>query len=106
MEPLDRPALRELCANDDALVREVLEVFERELQRLFGDVRDAVTAGDAEAIRRSAHRLKGALTAVVARPATACAHALEVGGPAGAHERLEALEHEVQMLTAALAPRP
>ena len=83
MEPLDWSALRENCAGDEALVNEVLELFRAEVGALLQDVGKAVGAGDAQAIRRTAHRLKGALVSLGAKPSTEGAQALEVCGGSG-----------------------
>lgn len=82
-EPLDWNALRENCAGDEALVNEVLELFRQEAEALIADVRVAVKAGDALTIKRSAHRLKGALVSLGARPSVEAARALEIAGTSG-----------------------
>lgn len=83
MEPLDWSALRENCAGDESLVNEVLELFRAEADALLTDVGKAVAAGDSVAVKRSAHRLKGALVSLGARPSTEAARALEFSGAAG-----------------------
>ncbi len=102
MQPLNWTALKANCAGDEHLVSEVLVTFRREQEPLVRAVRDAVDAGDAEAIRRAAHRLKGALLTIAAQPSIDAAHALEFGGADGARERFATLEAELRMLTAVL----
>ncbi|MBL8909456.1 MAG: Hpt domain-containing protein [Archangium sp.] len=79
-EPLDWNALRENCAGDESLVNEVLELFRQEAEALIADVRVAVKNGDALTIKRTAHRLKGALVSLGARPSVEAARALEIAG--------------------------
>ncbi|MDP1827301.1 MAG: Hpt domain-containing protein [Archangium sp.] len=83
MEPLDWGALRENCAGDESLVNEVLDLFRGEAGALLSDVGKAIDAGDAVAVKRAAHRLKGALVSLGARPSTERARALEACGGAG-----------------------
>ncbi len=102
MEPLDWNALRENCAGDEALVNEVLDLFRGEADGLVRDVNKAITAGDALAVKRAAHRLKGALVSLGAKPATEGARALEVCGGTGdlapAPALYAQLEHEMTRL--------
>jgi HPt (histidine-containing phosphotransfer) domain-containing protein len=99
MEPLDWSSLRENCAGDESLVNEVLELFRREAEELMGDVRTAVTARDPQAIKRTAHRLKGALVSLAAKPCVEAARALEM---AGAERELEGVDGAVAKLDSEL----
>lgn len=83
MEPIDWNALRENCAGDEGLVTEVLDLFLGEAGAMLADIDAAVKAGDAVAVKRSAHRIKGALVSLAARPSTEAARALEVTGASG-----------------------
>lgn len=102
MEPLDWDALKENCAGDDSLVKEVLELFRSEAASLLADVGQAVVSKDAVAIRRSAHRLKGALVSLAAKPATEAAKALESAGAqgdvSGSDGMFETLKTEMERL--------
>ena len=80
MEPLDWGSLRENCAGDEGLVHEVLDLFRKEADSLLNDVRTAVAAKDALQVKRTAHRLKGALVSLAARPSVEAAKALELAG--------------------------
>ncbi len=80
MEPLDWNALRENCAGDESLVTEVLELFRKESDGLLSDVRTAVQTKDALAVKRSAHRLKGALVSLGAMPSVEASRLLEKAG--------------------------
>jgi HPt (histidine-containing phosphotransfer) domain-containing protein len=83
MDVIDWQALADNCAGDEGLVNEVLELFQKESPELLGDVCRAVDAREAVAIKRSAHRLKGALMSLAAQPASAVARELEVAGAEG-----------------------
>lgn len=107
MEPLDWSALRENCAGDDGLITEVLELFRDEAGAMLADIGAAVKSGDAVAIRRTAHRLKGALVSLAALPATEAARALELAGANGdlsdTGEQFARLEHELGRVIADIA---
>jgi two-component system, sensor histidine kinase and response regulator len=102
MEPLDWNALRENCAGDESLVNEVLDLFRAEADALVSDVGVAITSGDAVGVKRAAHRLKGALVSLGAKPATEGARALEICGGSGdlspAPALYATLEHEMTRL--------
>ena len=91
MEPLDWSALRENCAGDESLVNEVLELFRKEADALLGDVGTAVRARDALAVKRTAHRLKGAVVSLGARPCVEASRALELAGSGGDLAAVDAL---------------
>jgi HPt (histidine-containing phosphotransfer) domain-containing protein len=109
MEPLDWNALRENCAGDDALVNEVLDLFRKEAAGLLGDVRTAVVSNETVAVKRSAHRLKGALVSLGAAPSVAAARELErLGSEGGAPASrfaaaFDLLESEMARLMAAIS---
>ena len=91
MEPLDWDALRENCAGDEGLVNEVLELFRKEADALLADVRNAVASADAVGVKRTAHRLKGALVSLGARPSVEAARALELAGSGNQLEGTQAM---------------
>lgn len=100
MEPLDWNSLRENCAGDESLVNEVLELFRREAEELMSDVRAAVAARDPLAIKRTAHRLKGALVSLAAKPCVDAARLLEL---AGSERDLSTVDASVAKLDVELA---
>lgn len=106
MEPVDWDSLRENCAGDESLVVEVLDLFRKEADVLVGDIAKAVGAADAVAVKRTAHRLKGALVSLGAKPSTDLARALEVCGSGGdlttAPELFAQLQHEIARLLTAI----
>jgi HPt (histidine-containing phosphotransfer) domain-containing protein len=107
MNAIDWNTLRENCAGDESLVNEVLALFQGEAGAMLADIGAAVKAQDALAIKRTAHRLKGALVSLAAAPATEAARALELAGAAGALDEAAThypkLEQEMQRLLQALA---
>lgn len=96
MEPLDWGLLREQCAGDESLVSEVVDLYRREWAALFHDVQQAVAAGDLPTMRRSAHRLKGALLSLAASPSASLAQRLELEAAALPGESLKALLAELK----------
>lgn len=109
MDVIDWNALKENCAGDDGLVNEILELFRKEGPTLLADVQRAVAARDALAIKRTAHRLKGALVSLAAHPATALAKDLEHSGAQNELSRVgdlqSQLDHEMARLMGALSAR-
>jgi signal transduction histidine kinase/HPt (histidine-containing phosphotransfer) domain-containing protein len=92
---------------DRELLAELAEIFRNECPRLLNDVRRAVVAGDAKALERAAHALKGSVTNFRADSAFQAAFSLEVMAREGrlddAGQRLAELDFELEQLVAALA---
>lgn len=109
MDVIDWNSLKENCAGDDGLVNEILELFRKEGPALLADVQRAVVAADGQAIKRTAHRLKGALVSLAAHPATAVAKELEHAGAQNELARVgdlqKQLETEMARLMGALSAR-
>ncbi len=105
-DPIDWNALRDNCAGDESLVNEVLELFRTEGPLLLADVATAVKLNDANAVKRTAHRLKGALASLAAHPCVTSSRELELMGTKGelsnAAEMYRQLEREMHRLLAAL----
>jgi HPt (histidine-containing phosphotransfer) domain-containing protein len=110
MDVIDWGALKENCAGDESLVKEILELFQKEGPVLLADVRTAVGKREGIAIKRSAHRLKGALVSLGAVPATSLARELEQAGQENDLERAPTLQRrlevEMERLLATLQSRP
>lgn len=71
---------RDAGADDpDETLRALLDVFQRDAAALMDDVRGAAAAGDADAVRRLAHALKGCALAAGARALAAVSAELETG---------------------------
>lgn len=107
MEPLDWNSLKENCAGDESLVQEVLELFRKESTGLLDDVRKAVASKDPLQVKRSAHRLKGALVSLGAMPSVAAARDLEKQGSDGDGSKFDptfaTLEKEMARLLSAIS---
>jgi HPt (histidine-containing phosphotransfer) domain-containing protein len=82
-EIIDRTVLDEIRAIDSALLDEVVAIFAGEAPQQIAAVRAALASGDAGAIERAAHRLKGVALGVGARALAATAAAIERSGRAG-----------------------
>jgi signal transduction histidine kinase/CheY-like chemotaxis protein/HPt (histidine-containing phosphotransfer) domain-containing protein len=108
--PLDRAAALDRLGGDEELFAEVAGVFLGDAPKLLSDLRAAVAAGDAFAVQRSAHGLKGAVGYVGGTPAATAAAALEKIGAAGAltdaPHALAVLAAEIDRLSSALAQLP
>ena len=104
--PFDPAETLARVGGDPALYKSVVRVFLDAHETLLGTVRDAVSAGDAEALFRAAHSLKGTVSNFSAVRATEAAGDLEASGRAGdltgTEQKLAALESAVGALTAAL----
>jgi CheY-like chemotaxis protein/HPt (histidine-containing phosphotransfer) domain-containing protein len=79
----DRAAALERCGDDADLLRELIDMFLTEIRVWMFDLGRAVEAGDAEAIKRLAHTIKGAVGTFGAQPAYEAAFRLETIGKEG-----------------------
>ncbi len=59
---IDRERLRMEFAGDEDILRELRDVFMGELPKMMSAIEAAVRAGDAHAVERAAHTLKGAVS--------------------------------------------
>jgi HPt (histidine-containing phosphotransfer) domain-containing protein len=91
---------------DEALTRQLVSLFLTECPRMMAAVRESVSGGSADTIRRAAHAFKGSVSNFTDRGAVLTAFELESMGRDGrvaeAPEALAKLEHEVTALTARL----
>jgi signal transduction histidine kinase/DNA-binding response OmpR family regulator len=78
---LDRSALDEALGEE--IVDELIATFFRESPRQVSQIRDAIGTGDANALRETAHSLKGAAGAITALRVADAAATLEAAGRAG-----------------------
>jgi signal transduction histidine kinase/DNA-binding response OmpR family regulator len=101
----DVRAALEQVGGDEQFLNEVIALFQREATRLLGEVRAAITRGDAATLRRTAHALKGSAGYVGARPTVEAAQRLETLGTQGdlaeAANALADLEREFDRFRAA-----
>jgi CheY-like chemotaxis protein len=104
--PLDSEFLAtyrdENAADPDETLRELLEVFFRDAERLIGDLRRAAMAGFTAAVPRVAHALKGCALAAGARAIAGVCAQLETGTLSAA-EGVARLEVELTRVRAAAA---
>jgi CheY-like chemotaxis protein/HPt (histidine-containing phosphotransfer) domain-containing protein len=102
--PVDVAAALDLVGGDASLLQEVLDILAAEWPDRRAALREAYARGDATALSRAAHGLKGACRSVAAGPAAELAGRLEAvtagGGLDGAREALAALEAGVDRLVA------
>ena len=75
-------ALTRVCGNL-ALLRELAELFLEDSPRWLGDIRSALRSGDAAALRRAAHTLRGSVGSLGSRLAEQAAGQLESLAHAG-----------------------
>jgi CheY-like chemotaxis protein len=87
----------------DASVRDaVLALFQGDAPALVQSIQTAASAGDGDALRAGAHKLKGMLLTVWARPAADVAAALESAARADERQRFGPLVGELQSQVAHL----
>ncbi len=106
-EPIDTASALARVEGDVELLKEMVALFLKELPELLTTLREAVTAGNARAVERAAHKLKGSVGNFAAPPAFEAALKLEVMGRTGSLSEAEpaygALEKEIKRLKSALA---
>ena len=92
---------------DEALMCELIRIFEDELEAMWDALRTAAGRGDAEAIYESAHRLKGLVGNFCARRAWDCATELNERvkheDPGDMSEAVDSFERELRLLEASLS---
>jgi HPt (histidine-containing phosphotransfer) domain-containing protein len=103
---LDRSEALERVGGDTALLGELIELFLAESVQLRRDLAEALRAGDASKLGRTAHTLKGAVSTFGAHAAREAAERLERLGRAGeladAAGAVTHLESELERLGPAL----
>ena len=88
-EPIDTASALARVEGDVELLKELVALFLTDLPEMLTSLREAVTAGDANAIERAAHRLKGSVGNFAAQPAFEAALKLEVLGRDGRLSKAE-----------------
>jgi HPt (histidine-containing phosphotransfer) domain-containing protein len=103
---LDRTAALDRIGGDEELLREIAGLFLSEYPSLIAEIRVAVQIGDARALERSAHSLKGSVANFEACAAVDAAFRLESMGRNGNLDQtasaLAALEAAFEALHPAL----
>ena len=107
--PFEWEAALERVGGDEAMLRDLAEMFFAECPKLMQQVREHIAGADGPALRRAAHTLKGSAHVFGADAAAKSAHRLEEIGReeafADAAEALALLEDEVARLLPALRER-
>ncbi len=116
--PFEWDAALENVGGDEAMLRELAEMFFAECPKLMQQIREHIASADGPELRRAAHTLKGSAHVFGAAAAAAAAHRLEEIGREGfdgelsrteafadAEEALALLEDEVARLLPALRER-
>ncbi len=101
---LDRSIALERVGGDEELLREIAGLFLAEYPTLLRDIRVALEKADAEALERSAHSLKGAVSNFEARRAFEAAFRLETMGRTKNLDRAPAALTELEEVLRALHP--
>ena len=103
---LDRAEVLRHVGGDEELLREMVQVFLDECPRLVADVREGITRGDGVKLKRSAHKLRGALSIFGVPETCAAVEQLETLGRAAdlanAQPILAAVEAHINQLLPAL----
>jgi HPt (histidine-containing phosphotransfer) domain-containing protein len=104
--PVDVVELRRQLGDDDELIAETIQIFLEDYPLQLQHVAAAVATSDAQALRRSAHALRGAASNLWAVHVVEIARRLERQGESGAlggaEELVARLEGEMARLAAAL----
>ena len=104
--PFEWDAALESVGGDEAMLRDLAEMFFTECPKLMQQIREHIAGADGSELRRAAHTLKGSAHVFGAEEAADAAHRLEEIGReeafADAEEALALLEDEVARLLPAL----
>jgi len=97
---LDRQLALSRVGGDLDLLKEIAHLFVEDYPKLLKDLQQAIASGDAVAVERTAHGLKGSVSTFGARTAMEAARSIESLGRA---RQLSGLHPLLQTLEAALA---
>ena len=107
--PFEWDAALENVGGDEAMLRDLVEMFFAECPKLIQQIREHIAGAEGPELRRAAHTLKGSAHVFGAAEAVEAAHRLEEIGReeafADAEEALALLEDEVARLLPALRER-
>ncbi|RMG45192.1 MAG: Hpt domain-containing protein [Acidobacteria bacterium] len=102
--PVDLAEGLQRAGNDRAFYKELLEMLVADLPRQAAEMRTALERGDLEALRRTAHAVKGAAASLAAGTARELAFQIETfarsGRPDGIAPLITDLEQEGERLRA------
>lgn len=104
---LDMAVALSRVGGDEELLREIAEIFLDQCPEALSDIRKAAEAGDAQALERAAHSLKGSVSNFGAKSAYDAALRLEMMGRNGqmgaTPAALQELESALNQLNPALS---
>jgi two-component system, sensor histidine kinase and response regulator len=103
-ESLDRELALSRVGGDIELLKEIAELFVQDYPRVMEELHQAVEQGDAQAVERTAHGLKGSVSTFGARAAMEAARTLENLGRARQIEELHEVLRTLELALAALRP--
>lgn len=83
LPPFDRDLVIENLGGDEALLKQIAELFVADWPSSRDRILAAVAAADAEALRSAAHSVKGAVSNFAAERAVLAARTLEMAGKSG-----------------------
>jgi len=81
--PFDRVQVLENLGGDEALLKQIAELFVADWPDSLAHLHAAIAAADAEALRRAAHSVKGSVSNFGAERAVQAAKDLEMAGKSG-----------------------
>jgi two-component system sensor histidine kinase/response regulator len=100
----DRAVALSRVGGDVELLKEIAILFLDDYPKSLTELHEAVEAGDARRVERSAHGLKGSVSNFGARPAVDAAMQLETMGRAQKLVEVEHVLHTLELALAALRP--
>jgi len=103
-EVLDVAKLEQNMEGDKAMLRDIVEVYLRDLPQREKEMSDALALGDAPTLARAAHTMKGLLLTMAAAPAADVALRLEILARCGNLSEAEALVAELRNELSLLSP--
>ena len=89
-------ALREMTGDDPDFIAEMIDAYFDDTASLLAGMREALAAGDAEALRRAAHTLKSNSATFGAMALSALCRELEEHGKHGAIEGADELVAQIE----------
>ena len=103
-EVLDVARLEQNMEGDTAMLRDILEVYLRDLPQREKEMLDSLARGDAPTLARAAHTMKGVLLTLAAAPAADVAMRLEILARCANLAEAEGLVAELRQELALLSP--
>jgi HPt (histidine-containing phosphotransfer) domain-containing protein len=103
-QALDYERVEEATGGDPEFVRELMDLFMEDARERVEELRSAVTGQDADAVARSAHKLKGSSSNVGAMRVSELAKILEDRGRAGDVSGTAPMVTQVELELAKVGP--